>query len=265
MKNRDLGCTDWKLWVQLHPFLFHWYTVLYIFKSTLQSLGTKSFISQTNLFFFPPNTAHAENSHCKKSINLSFIRHRSAIQRDVWWYNQFLPFLFTPPLRIHIAFLKNNFHKRLFHQIRSHSPFRYQDELLMCLHAADKCAKSDSTLPVSKRMPSVRQMCLSLMYSHWVQCWQRSASLNRSLAWHMSKHYDEIVQMLTSLCCKTFYHVYTRGKENHCDCILILLVLYFTLTECFSLFCLFSSFRVKSAILSVKSASGLCVLVLFVL
>lgn len=29
--------------------------------------------------------------------------------------------------------------------------FLYQDELLMCLSAEDKCAKSDSTLPISKK------------------------------------------------------------------------------------------------------------------
>ena len=57
----------------------------------------------------------------------------------------------------HSHCFSNYIHKRFFHQIRSHSPFSYQDELLMCLGAGDKCAKSDSTLPVDKRMPSARR------------------------------------------------------------------------------------------------------------
>lgn len=166
------------------------------------------------------------------------MRRRSAIQKalrqNVWWYNHFVFFLFFylhHPTHTHC--FSNYIHKRLFHQIRSHSPFRYRDELLMCLSAEDKCAKSDSTLPVSKRMPSVRRMCLSLMYSHRVQCWQRSATLSWSFAWHVSKHNGETAQLLTWPCCKTFYHVYTRGKENHCHCIFNF---FLTLSECFLYF-----------------------------
>lgn len=64
-----------------------------------------------------------------------------------------------------------------------------------------KCAKSDGTLLVCERMPSVRRMCLSLMYSHRVQCWQGGATLNQSLAWQVSKHCGETVQKLTSPRC----------------------------------------------------------------
>lgn len=35
----------------------------------------------------------------------------------------------------------HNIHKRLFHQICTHSPFCYQDELLMCLSAAPQMCK----------------------------------------------------------------------------------------------------------------------------
>lgn len=60
-----------------------------------------------------------------------------------------------------------------------------------------KCAKSDGTLLACERMPSVRRMCLSLMYSHRVQCWQGGATLNRSRAWQVSKHCGEMAQKLT--------------------------------------------------------------------
>lgn len=85
-------------------------------------------------------------------------------------------FLFTALTHPHIVF-QIIFTKRLFHQIRSHSLFCYQDELLMCLSAEDKCAKSDSALPVSKRMPSVRRTRLSLMYSHRVLCADKDMQL----------------------------------------------------------------------------------------
>lgn len=84
--------------------------------------------------------------------------------------------LFTAPTHPHMAF-QIIFTKRLFLQIRSHSPFCYQDELLMCLSAEDKCAKSDSTVPVSKRMPSVRRAHLSLMYSLGVLCADKDMQL----------------------------------------------------------------------------------------
>lgn len=64
-----------------------------------------------------------------------------------------------------------------------------------------KCAKSDGTLLACERMPSVRRMCLSLMYSHRVQCWQGGATLNRSRAWQVSKHCGETAQKLTSPRC----------------------------------------------------------------
>lgn len=57
---------------------------------------------------------------------------------NFWWYN-------------HPIFTKGYFAKSTRIALS-----RYQDELLMCLCAGDECAKSDTILPVSKRMPSVK-------------------------------------------------------------------------------------------------------------
>lgn len=241
----------WKLSAQLHSFLSSIDTLHCgcIFESTLLSTEeinlVRNNLYQLNYYFFPSellpwthrtsNTLPEVNQEILWGPGQRYKRHWEEMLDDT--IAPFFPFFFiytparTPPhthTRTHC--FSNNIHKRLFHQIRSHSPFRYQDELLMCLSAEDKCAKSDSTQPVSKRMPSVRRMCLSLMYSHRVRCWQRSATFNRSLAWHMSKHYGETAQMLTSACCETFNLVYTRGEGNRSHCILIQL----WLCECFS-------------------------------
>lgn len=152
-------------------------------------------------FFSPNNWAHREFNSLKK-VNQEILWGTGQRYKRHWdkMFDDkiilFFPFFIYTPIHTHTHCFSNYIHKRLFHQIRSHSPFRYQDELLMCLSAEDKCAKSDSTLFVSKRMPSVRWRCLSLMCSHRVQCWQRSATLNWSCAWHMSKNYGETVQML---------------------------------------------------------------------
>lgn len=45
------------------------------------------------------------------------------------------PFFYLHPPYVY------NIHKRLFHQICTHSPFCYQDELLMCLSAAPQMCK----------------------------------------------------------------------------------------------------------------------------
>lgn len=47
---------------------------------------------------------------------------------------------YPPPFFIYIPHTPN-MHKRLFHQICTHSPFCYQDELLMCLSAAPQMCK----------------------------------------------------------------------------------------------------------------------------
>lgn len=72
-----------------------------------------------------------------------------------------------------------------------------------------KCAKSDTTMPISKRMPSLRRMFLSLMHFPRVQSWQRSATLNWRQAWHVSKHHGMSVQKLTG--CRE-ERDYTRTK-----------------------------------------------------
>lgn len=105
-------------------------------------------------------------------------------------------------------------HKRLFRQIRSHSPFRYQDELMMCLSAEDKCAKSDSTLPISKRMPSVRQTRLSQMYSHKVLCADKELQIHAGvLLKAYPKHYRDTAPLLTRPYSEICFYVYVNAKN----------------------------------------------------
>lgn len=86
--------------------------------------------------------------------------HPKAIQLKCLMIQSFFLILIYTHTHPHIAFqimlTKCFFFFFLVNQICSHSPLCYQDELLMCLGAEDKFAKSDSSLPVSKRMPSVR-------------------------------------------------------------------------------------------------------------
>lgn len=77
-----------------------------------------------------------------------------------------------------------------------------------------KCAKSDSTLPISQRMPSLKRLLLSLMHSHRVQSWQRNATLKWSRAWTPVKPPRSV--------CKSQHRPVVRSviipalDENHC-------------------------------------------------
>lgn len=69
-----------------------------------------------------------------------------------------------------------------------------------------KCANSDGTMPISKRMPSLRRMFLSLMHFPRVQSWQRSATLNWSQTWHMKTSRNECAKVNIRLSWGTWLH-----------------------------------------------------------
>lgn len=134
MKKRDLGCIDEKL------LLFLTSDTLYCicsFESTL--LSTHKIILEPKKVL--TTAAHTESTkRCKKSINKFYEGRSKSIEIKYLMIESILSPLFylhspSPPPCIH------NIHKRLFHQICSHSPFRYQDELLMCLSAASQMCK----------------------------------------------------------------------------------------------------------------------------
>lgn len=134
----------------------------------------------------------------------------------------FTPFLFTPfspsrtPPHASTIFTKGYFAKS------AHIALSVIKMNCWCASVQPhKCAKSDGILPVCERMPSVRRMCLSLMYSHRVQCWQGGATLNQSLAWQVSNTVGRQ--------CKSWHHPvaktrFTRKprKINHSTLILFL-------------------------------------------
>lgn len=140
-----------------------------------------------------------------QKVNQDFLRgtgQRYKRHRDKIFDDTIIPF--SPFLYLHLPHtlthcFSNYIHKRLFHQIRSHSPFCYQDELLMCLSAEDKCAKSDSTLPVSKKNAlSQTDVLISDVFSSGSVLTKKRNS-KPSFAWHVSKHNRETEKMLTRL------------------------------------------------------------------
>lgn len=158
-EKKGLGFIDGNLWAQRHSFskkiLRYTEVCTCIFERTLLFTQENERLFQLN---FPNYCA------CRKytlhKVNQEFLRGTGQQYKGHWdqmfddTIISFVPhffFLFTPTgAPTHC--LSNNIHWRLFHRIRSHSPFfLYQDELLMCLSAEDKCAKSDSTLPISKK------------------------------------------------------------------------------------------------------------------
>lgn len=152
--------------------------------------------------------AHTESTKlCKKSINTFYKGRSKSIEMQYLMIESILSPLFYlhPHPHASTIFTKGYFTKS------AHIALSVIKMNCWCVSVQlHKCAKSDSTLPISERMPSVRRMCLSLMYSHRVQCWQGSATLYWSWAWHMSKHCGNTVQKLTSPCWK--HRVYTRAE-----------------------------------------------------
>lgn len=83
-----------------------------------------------------------------------------------------------------------NIHKRLFHQICTHSPFCYQDELLMCPTAAPQmCNVRQHPAHLQKNALPQTNVLISDAFSKF-RADKRSATLNWSRAWHVSKMSD---------------------------------------------------------------------------
>lgn len=117
-------------------FLNQWYVVLYLQLWEHFTVHTQNYLgTKKSTYYCCPHRKYKTLQKVNQYILWGKVKkHWNTIFDDR--INPFPPFLFTPPSpRIH------NIHKRLFHQICSHSPFRYQDELLMCLSAASQMCK----------------------------------------------------------------------------------------------------------------------------
>lgn len=239
MKNRDLGCIDGKLLVFFFSFSSDTLFCVCIFECIL--LSTYKILNKKKMCLCC--CMHRKyRPWGEKSQSINFMRESQQEKKIEIKYLMIESspnpcFLITTPFHTHthIYFYPqiHNIHKRLFHQICSHSPFSVIKMNCWCASVQlHKCAKSDSALPISKRMPSVRRMRLSLMYSHRVLCWQGSATLNWSWTWHMSKHYKgESAKVDITLMLEWFLHQ-SLVKSLYSN---------FTLdVVCFVSFCLFS-------------------------
>lgn len=187
MENRNLGCIIKKLLLLTRDTLY----CICSFKST--SLSTnKSILGPQKVWLLL--STKLSTKLCKK-LNIfmmegqQYKKHWNKILDDR--INPFLPF-FSPTCTHHI-------HKRLFHQICSHSPFRYQDELLMCLGAASQmCKVRQHSAHLQKNTLSQRDVLISDVLSPSSVLTKKC---NWSWAWHMSniKEWHPVLRIMLLL------------------------------------------------------------------
>lgn len=183
-EKKGLGFIDGNLWAQRHSFskkiLRYTEVCTCIFERTLLFTQENERLFQLN---FPNYCA------CRKytlhKVNQEFLRGTGQQYKGHWdqmfddTIISFVPhFFFYLHLQVHphIAF-QIIFTEGYFTESAHIAHFSFIKMNCWCASVQKTNVQSQTALcPSPKRMPSVSRMCLSLMYSHRVQCWQRSVT-----------------------------------------------------------------------------------------
>lgn len=183
-EKKGLGFIDGNLWAQLHSFFkkdpqIHWSVYMYLWKTFAVHTSKWEVISSKLSKLLCTKKVHLAQSQSRifyeaqvsgtKGTEIKCLMTQSFLLSPIFFY-------LHPQVHPHIAF-QIIFTEGYFTKSAHIALFSFIKMNCWCASVQKTNVQSQTALcPSPKRMPSVSGMCLSLMYSHRVQCWQRSVT-----------------------------------------------------------------------------------------